>query len=731
MTRKFLLTITALLCVTTSRASAVAGDKPFSVLHISDVHISPHLAKEPQPGEVRGQDTFDWLYGEVDKPQEIPGWPSAAPKPDFAIVTGDITEYGVIDDTWDIVKRTFDRLPFPWHALPGNHDNTWVALYDVMRRRHGGENHSIDHKGVHFVFLCSASPQEPVPSIDATTRAWLQADLAKVDARTPIIVAMHHPLEIDEFANPVEQVTLVDMLRDHNVQLMLFGHGHSLRRHDEQGIPGVQGGSTFGGNSGYGVITIGDGRIRYAYHFLKKKLSDDPEAQPGGWKTVYDEPLAWRPRLFDLQSPEKNATVTGSTLHVRATPTNDASGKTARVTYAIDDGSETGEREVQLNDAFDIDVPLDGLQAGAHLLTVHLRIGEGKDAAHDLRTRIFHTADPRLDVVWRRNLPAAMKAGPLIAGDLLILPRTDGILQAVNRKTGENIWQLKSDGEILATPAISGDTIVFGSGDGGVYGADLRGAIRWKYTVGIPVYSQPVIADGVVYIGDNGGNMHAISVADGTHKWSFARADFSIECQPAVWGDMLVFGAWDGFLYALDRNTGELRWKQPGPKASLGKGVRYYAPADCGPIVAGDRLVVCDRGYHLGTYAPDGKMLTNDALDVSAVTASADHLAYFARHRDDRVRKSDTNGTTLWETQVPAGRFPVPPTLHGDTLYVCANTGLLSALNAQTGEKLWSYRTTPGFYVMGSVAVADDGICYVAGMDGSLTAIRPRTQQRG
>jgi len=219
---------------------------------------------------------------------------------------------------------------------------------------------------------------------------------------------------------------------------------------------------------------------------------------------------------------------------------------------------------------------------------------------------------------------------------------------------------------------------------------------------------------------------HALSVTDGAIKWTFARADYSIESKAAIWGDDVIFGAWDGLIYAVDRASGKLRWKSAGPKASLGKGVRYYSPADCGPAVVGDRLMVCDRGYHLGAYTRDGVMLTNSEDGVSGLTASPDGKFCYTRHRDDRVRKLDTTGSVIWESQVPAGRFPIPPTVQGDRVYVCSNTGVLSALDANTGDKLWSYRTTPGFYVMASVTAGENGVCYVAGMDGSLTAIRAR-----
>ncbi|HEX9832120.1 MAG TPA: metallophosphoesterase, partial [Mycobacterium sp.] len=275
-------------------AAARAAVEPFTVLHFSDTHVNPHLAREAPPVAVRGEETIRWLVGEVGQPQNVPGFDASVSAPDFAVVTGDITEYGVIDDTWQIAERALGALPCPWYAVPGNHDNTWVALYQVMRKRHGGANHSLDHQGWHFAFLSSASPQEPVPTLDATTRAWLKADLDKLAPHTPVVLAMHHSPEIGEYANPAEMDTFIDFVRDYNVQLMLVGHGHSPRTHDALGIPAIEGGSTFGGNSGYGLLTIAGERIHYAYRWAP---GGENTQRAGKWRKLYDAPMARRARV--------------------------------------------------------------------------------------------------------------------------------------------------------------------------------------------------------------------------------------------------------------------------------------------------------------------------------------------------------------------------------------------------------------------------------------------------
>jgi len=264
-----------------------------------------------------------------------------------------------------------------------------------------------------------------------------------------------------------------------------------------------------------------------------------------------------------------------------------------------------------------------------------------------------------------------------------------------------------------------------------VYALDgSSGDRRWTFEAGPAVYGSPLVADGTVFIGDNGGRLHALNLVDGKSRWTFDRADYSIEEQPAVWQDLVVFGAWDGYLYAVARTDGQLRWKSYGPKSSETKGNRYFAPADCGPIVIDDSLFLCDRGYMLGAYSPGGELRSKWPLNAAAIAPAADGRAFYVRSIEEHVSKLDEQAGVVWQAAIPAGRFPIPPTVGHGRVWVCSNRGRLSVLGEKDGHEAWSYQATPGFYVMAPVAVdavtAKESVpaCYIAGMDGSLTAVR-------
>ncbi len=695
----------------------------FAFVQITDMHVSPHVARTGAPGPLRGAESIAWICQQAVGPQTIVPFGITTPAPAFALATGDLTEYGVIDDTWLLFEQAFASLPYPLYVLPGNHDNTWVAMYHIMRERYGGENYSFDEFGCHFVCICSASPQEPVPSIDATTRTWLKRDLESIPLGMPVFVALHHPPYSGEFA-PAEYDTLIDLLRGYNVVLMLYGHGHGVSYRNMDGIDGVMGGSTFGPNAGYAVVSAQDETLRVAYCYYRKPAGGDKPSTGPGWRKLLEKMLERRAteRLFGIATPQPDTPIRGDYVEVNLDlPAGDWRTEFPDVKIYVD-GQETEARPQDGSQpAWRVDVSV--LKPGAHLVTVR---ASRRDGRSDLRTTTFVRSDDGVDRVWQKVFPAAVKAGPVIAGDKLIVARTDGVVTVLDRSTGRELWSFTTGGEILGTPAWSGEVVVFGSGDGKVYALDNPGKALWKFDAGLPVYGAPLIDGETLYIGDNGGRMHALDLRSGKPRWRFSRADYSIECKPCLWDDVVVFGAWDGYLYALRQSDGKLQWKVLGPKASDGKASQYYAPADCGPAAIGERLFVCDRGYLLGSFDRAGVQGPRVDEGISGIAGDPDGHYVYARSKDDRVCKFNATGEKLWERAIPAGRFPIPPTCHEDAVYLCSNAGLLSVLDAADGSVRWQYQVTPGFYVMAPVTVDDAGVCYAAGMDGTVTALTSR-----
>ncbi len=727
------------MMVLAAAATAVGqgrATEPLTFTHISDMHLSPYLKQFESEPTRRGAASIRWISRHAGGPQQVAPWEATIAAPQFAVATGDLVEFGVSDKTWTSFERAFADMPYPVYVASGNHDNTWNAMTHILRARHGGLNYSFERDGVHFAIINSASIQEALPTFDGFVLDWLKKDLDRLAPGTPVIVAFHHPPYGGGFANPAAHDSLIDLLRNHNVLLLLYGHGHSVRHANMDGIDGVMGGSTYGPNAGYGVVEIAADRLRYAYHFYKlPKGGDEGDGEPG-WRAVFEKPIArtMPQRLFAaaMDGEDRLVLTLNAAAEVEEIVNLDVrvNGEPVKTEWVAEAAAPTWT------------VSWPALAPGKQFVSIRGRTPDGRS---ELRTLTRTVAG---GVVWQQQFPSGFRAGPAVLsdGEQVVVAGTDGRVRVLAAATGKPAWEVGFAGEIIGTPAVFDGGFVFGGGDGSVYAFTNTGNEIWRQALGAinavpilldqdadgdpeadvtlatPVYGAPLVAAGTVYIGDNNGQMHAVDLKTGSVRWTAESADHGIEHAPVVWGDLVVYGAWDGFMYAVDRTTGQRRWKSAGPKSSEGRGVRYYAPADCSPVVIDDAFYVTDRGYVLGRYDREGK-LTPTAESVSAIAPAA-RGGFFARYLDNRVGYYGPDGEQQWETAVPAGRFPHPPAAAGDTVFLCSDRGILSALDAMDGELRWQYRVTPGLYVMANIATLPDGTCIVAATDGSVTALR-------
>jgi len=84
--------------------------------------------------------------------------------------------------------------------------------------------------------------------------------------------------------------------------------------------------------------------------------------------------------------------------------------------------------------------------------------------------------------------------------------------------------------------------------------------IKWKFQTGDRIVSSPVYADGTIFFGSDDGNIYAVDAADGHQLWQ-RRTGGPVASTPAIAGRLLYVGSYDGKFYALDARTGEPQWK--------------------------------------------------------------------------------------------------------------------------------------------------------------------------
>jgi outer membrane protein assembly factor BamB len=335
----------------------------------------------------------------------------------------------------------------------------------------------------------------------------------------------------------------------------------------------------------------------------------------------------------------------------------------------------------------------------------------------------FYTETAGTSAVWRTMLGGSCKGAPTVTKDAVYIGATDGKLYAIQKATGKVKWSFPTGGEIIGQPLVVGGVIYVGSGDHRVYAVDSNGKRKWAFETSGAVYCPPVYAKGMVLFGSNDTDFYAVDAKTGERKWVCTEPEYSMETKPFVDGDTVYFGAWDQYVYAVDVDTGQLKWKCKGQGSATLGAARYFSPADCGPVATGGNVFIADRDYDLSIIDAAKGVIVQHFPNCAGTGISEDGKSVYLRKDDGNVEKLDSEGKRIWIVPANVGSLPEAPVEKGGVVYVCSNLGCVQALKATDGTKLWEYNATPKLYVMSNVE-ADGGVVYVAGMDGSVTAIK-------
>jgi outer membrane protein assembly factor BamB len=207
-----------------------------------------------------------------------------------------------------------------------------------------------------------------------------------------------------------------------------------------------------------------------------------------------------------------------------------------------------------------------------------------------------------------------------------------------------------------------------------VLALDARtGAIRWQTPVDNIAMSTPIVAEGLVFVGtgknEMGNTMRwaraegdreiAFDASTGTERWSFKTAGEDMP-SPAYVRGSIVFANGDAHAYALDAQSGKVRWSRALP------GIATMASAN---VIGADVLLsICTKRF------------------LNGMTL--------------RLRGAD--GAVVWSA--PYGNCDSAPALGNGRVYVSGIEGLVqpfgfggrgvvAALDVQTGKPAWIFRS--------------------------------------
>jgi outer membrane protein assembly factor BamB len=153
-------------------------------------------------------------------------------------------------------------------------------------------------------------------------------------------------------------------------------------------------------------------------------------------------------------------------------------------------------------------------------------------------------------------------------------PQTPGVVVALDRSTGEELWRTGEDavqGNLVSAPVVAGGKILVLEPGSVVALEASEGRFLWRTEIVNPLTTPfspqgistlaPVSADGTVYVVDVTGRAYGLDAETGSQLWDQALNDPSPLTPPVLTDAHLLVPANSGTLYAIDRRTGHLAFR--------------------------------------------------------------------------------------------------------------------------------------------------------------------------
>ncbi|QCC57766.1 PQQ-binding-like beta-propeller repeat protein [Natrinema thermotolerans] len=277
--------------------------------------------------------------------------------------------------------------------------------------------------------------------------------------------------------------------------------------------------------------------------------------------------------------------------------------------------------------------------------------------------------------------------------------------------------------------------VVFPGDTGYLVALDADGEERWRTGTDTGpdargIHGTPAVADGRVYVGAYDGVLYAVDAETGDVDWE-TKLGGSIGSSPLYHDGRIVMAVEypdpEGSTFVVNADDGEVVWEDPEGRPTDHPHSTPAVDLETGRLVCGS-----NDGILYGWSYPDPEFEwsfetesnDNDG-EIKGPIATYDGGAYFGSwdHHVYRVNLEDGSEDWSFETGSLVMSGPaIDPTL--DTVFVGSHDGNLYALDAASGDRHWSFPTDRP--ITGCPTVYDDRVL-VGSKDGGLYALEKRS----
>ncbi len=258
-----------------------------------------------------------------------------------------------------------------------------------------------------------------------------------------------------------------------------------------------------------------------------------------------------------------------------------------------------------------------------------------------------------------------------IAGGTLYMMTLHGALYALDATTGQEKWKVPADP--FSNLLVVGQMVSYLLPDQSITVADASGKSKWQFRPSVEGGDLYLVAGYASLFVKSAGTLYALDSNTGEVRWK--KEGVGPVTSSAL--DRLVYMVNQGSIYALEEMTGREKWKTE----LTGQTIEGISSTDGMLCAAAAKTLIClDRntGQELWHF--------QSSADLDGVVSQAGDLLFLVT-------------TTKYITSTPEGITP-SPAVTGESLY---------ALDSRTGQEKWKFEASGSL----GLPTIGDGVIYV------------------
>ncbi|MDR1691638.1 MAG: PQQ-binding-like beta-propeller repeat protein [Rickettsiales bacterium] len=255
-------------------------------------------------------------------------------------------------------------------------------------------------------------------------------------------------------------------------------------------------------------------------------------------------------------------------------------------------------------------------------------------------------------------------APPVVYNDILYVLDGHAMISAINLSTNKRLWThnlCKEDGIFKASGIAVNDNGVFVAlGNGKIFALNKdSGETIWETKIDKNIRSAPVLDNKSLFIQTISNDMFTYNQKTGKKESSFNGIGQDLNSpfasSPAVKGEDVVIGMSSGNLYLMKKETGVIIWgaKNYAPDAS--RHALQEKQITASPVFDGNNLYITSVGNMTAKYnVASGKQIWKNETASSITPIVSGNILFVLDTFNNLIALNKDTGKTTWETKLNA-----------------------------------------------------------------------------